>query len=155
MRLAILRHARAVDRGEWTGADADRPLTPPGEDIAAMICYRLRPVVDQGAILTSPWLRAYQTASIAGRIWGLPIRSEPWLASGSLPPAEVAGRIPAALDPLLVGHEPDLSALVQFLTGGRVLLKKSGFCLLDGDPVEGGMVLRLHINPGVVRDLGG
>ncbi len=154
MRLAILRHARAVDRGEWSGVDADRPLTADGEDTAEQVCTRLRPLVDQGAILSSPWLRAHQTAVIAARIWAMPVRIEPWLAGGLMPPAQVAGRIPPGLDPVLVGHEPDLSALIQVLTGGQILLKKAGFAILEGDPVPGGMVLRLLVNPGAVRDLG-
>jgi phosphohistidine phosphatase len=154
MRLAILRHARAVDRGEWSGTDADRPLTATGEDVAEQVCHRLRPLVDQGAILASPWLRAHQTAAIAGRIWDLPVRVEPWLAGDALPADQAPARIPAGLDPVLVGHEPDLSALVKVLTGGAVQLKKAGFAILEGDPVPGGMHLRLLINPGAVRDLG-
>lgn len=58
--LIVARHAEAVPRSEWTGTDADRPLTDQGRQQAeAMVsllgCWRPH------QLLTSPWVRCRET----------------------------------------------------------------------------------------------
>lgn len=149
MRLTILRHATAVDREDWDGDDADRPLTKRGAERCAEALDRCRPLVRAVEIWTSPWLRARQTAELAASAWKLPLREKAWLAGGAATPVEGMRRIDPAVDAVLVGHEPDLGVLIAYLVGARrpVALKKSGIAVLDGDARAGGMELRLLIAP--------
>ncbi len=149
MRLAVIRHAAAVERGAWDGLDAERPLTQPGAERFAGFARRVHPLAEGiGLIAASPWRRAAETAAILSRTWSLPVLPAPWLAGEMLDPAAVAARIPTGVGAALVGHEPALSGLIGWLTGGgRVALKKGACALLVGDPVAGGMRLRWLLAP--------
>ena len=117
MRLLVIRHAEAVPAG--TLRDAERPLTTRGVQTftaAARGLARLVPAPD--VLLTSPLLRARQTAALVATAWGMEPEDEPALASGSL------DRILGALELqshhatiAVVGHEPTVSALVAELSG--------------------------------------
>ena len=68
MELYFLRHADAGVSGDWKGRDFERPLSDAGaarmtEEASAIA--RLHPALD--AILTSPLLRARQTAEILAK----------------------------------------------------------------------------------------
>ena len=92
MRLFIIRHAIAVDRSPDIPDDA-RPLTPAGKRRfreAARGLARLFPRPDR--LLTSPCCRARQTASIAGKAWGIAPADEVALAGGSVAELEAALR---------------------------------------------------------------
>jgi phosphohistidine phosphatase SixA len=154
MRLYILRHGKAAKRGDWDGDDAERPLTRNGVDHAERTVAALRPLVAAHEILTSPWTRARQTAEIASAAWRLPLREVPWLAGDAAIPADIATYLAPRADVVLVGHEPDLGALVAFLSGGRVELKKCGFAVLEGDPVAQGMRLVGLLTPRLIGNLG-
>jgi phosphohistidine phosphatase len=68
MKCYFLRHGLAVDAGEWSGADFDRPLTPQGHErmtLAAKTIANLGVNVD--VMLTSPLVRAVQTATIVAK----------------------------------------------------------------------------------------
>ncbi len=122
MRLLIIRHAVAVERGAPGIADDDRPLTPEGEKKFKKAARGLARIAPRpGAILSSPLPRAFRTAEIAAAAWGrLTPEKTPALVGGSL--ADLA----AALAPYgaeatvaLVGHEPHLSGLLAELLGSR------------------------------------
>ena len=119
MRLVVIRHAHAAPQAP-NGSDAERRLTAEGErrfHATARALARLVPAPD--ILLTSPLVRAQQTAAIAGAAWGgLQSKPEPALAAGSVE------AILSALDDhaaeatvALVGHEPTVSALVSRLVG--------------------------------------
>jgi phosphohistidine phosphatase len=118
--LWLLRHAEAAD-GE---PDDQRPLTEKGlaqADAAGRALRNLGENVD--ICLTSPKLRALQTAERACEILGVPVRIEPILAGE---PFDV-GRLTAGLgDVLLVGHDPSFSLLLHDLTGAQSRMKKGG-----------------------------
>ena len=79
--------------------------------------------------LSSPRVRARDTARLACESLGVEVTIEDRLAGGSFDPLELA----AGLDNvLLVGHEPDFSNAIAELTGGRVDLKKGGVAAVDG-----------------------
>ncbi len=142
MNLFLFRHGIAVDHGTPGGEnDANRPLTPKGarrlERIAeAMEAMEL--TFDQ--IISSPYVRARQTAEIIAEALGL---KRKLTFSEILAPGGDAGELIAELNQtapqpehvLLVGHEPWLSNLVSTLTSGdtRVAIdfKKGGLCLLE------------------------
>jgi phosphohistidine phosphatase len=138
MRLFFLRHGLAGDRETWTGLDAERPLTEEGRselhDIARGLA-RLDFKLD--GIVTSPFVRAAQTAEIVVPELGLRPLVWPALASGftlaALGPLLQAHRDMRRL--MLVGHEPDFSDVVGRIVGGRtpasLMLKKGGCCRVD------------------------
>jgi phosphohistidine phosphatase len=117
MIIYFLRHADAED---FVDSDFTRKLTPKGHDQAERVgnfCKQngIKPEV----FLTSPLVRARETAEIVGKKTGLEPVIADWLACGMTPETLIA-----QLDPLttkssvlLVGHEPDLSTAVSYLLG--------------------------------------
>jgi phosphohistidine phosphatase SixA len=82
-----------------------------------------------GACLTSPKLRAAETARLACAPLGLEPEIAEELRGGPFDgPGLAAGRG----DVLLVGHEPVFSGEVARLTGASVKLKKGGLAVVDG-----------------------
>jgi phosphohistidine phosphatase len=159
MRLLIIRHAIAVERGTPGIADEDRPLTRKGIRrfrAAARGLTRLLPRPD--AIFTSPLLRARQTARIVAKAWRGPDPVEAvGLAGGEF--EEVAETVAGFAEEALVaivGHEPQLSEVLARLVGGaepeRLVFKKGGAALLNvpGRLEEGGALL-FFLPPRVLR----
>ncbi len=90
-------------------------------------------------LLTSPLLRARETAKIAGKAWKVKPTEEPLLAGGT-PEALLAAVATHPEDSVvaLVGHEPDLGRLLAHVVGGvgeRLPFKKGGAALVE---LEGG-----------------
>jgi phosphohistidine phosphatase len=161
MQLLIIRHAIAVPRGTPGIPDEDRPLTPEGEQKFREAAKGLAKLVDRpDALLTSPWLRAKQTAAIVAAAWG---RIEPEetaaLASGSFEEqAAVLDRYPDDATVAVVGHEPWLSELLARLLGtrhdARLEFKKGGAALVDvPGRLAGGGSLVFYLPPKVLRKL--
>ncbi len=151
MRLTLLRHGVAVEKDEWEGDDAERPLTKDGANEARAMCRAVRHVVKAHEIWTSPWARARATAEIAAMVWKLPLREVAWLAGKAAEPRESANQLKANTDVVLVGHDPDLSALIAYLCGAKNIdLAKCGLAVLKGDPVADGMSLKVLLTPKTV-----
>jgi phosphohistidine phosphatase len=126
--LYLLRHGIAADSAP--GGDAARPLTAEGiakMELAARGMRKLGITLD--LLLTSPLVRARETAAIVGRELGI----EPWIADPLAPGCD-AGRLSMAIESapgaktriMAVGHEPDLSQLIEALCGARAEMKKGG-----------------------------
>lgn len=121
--LLVFRHAKSDWSADPGGDDADRPLTKRGRKSAAEIGRFMAASsnVPDGAIC-SPARRAKETLEIAMEAgeWRCPVREEPALY-GSVS-AIILSEINAESDAtdvlLVVGHEPDSSALVSLLIGG-------------------------------------
>jgi phosphohistidine phosphatase len=149
MELYLLRHGIAVERGlETYHNDSHRPLTPAGLKRTRKVARALAGWADRfDVVLTSPYVRAKQTADIVVEILGLPqkLRLSNALVPGARPRDLVADiRRHAEEDArvLLVGHEPGMSRFASLLISGRadadLTLKKAGLCVLDtGDLVAG------------------
>ena len=163
MRLLIARHAAAAPRGTEGLADAERPLTERGEKRFRLAARGLARVIPAPAlILSSPLVRARQTADIAAAAWGqAPVTLTEALAGGPLSTllgrlATDAGRATVAL----FGHEPQLSELLAHLIGceppDAVAFKKGGAALVDvADPAARGSArLICLLPPRVLRRLG-
>jgi phosphohistidine phosphatase len=118
--LWLLRHAEAADGLP----DDERPLTEKGmrqADAAGRALARLGTPID--ACLTSPKLRAVQTAQRACEPLGLEVRVAPAL-SGE--PFDVHELTAGLGDVLLVGHDPSFSLLLHDLTGTQARMRKGG-----------------------------
>jgi len=130
-QLWLLRHGEAEPHG--SRPDPERQLTERGAEQsrcagAALVALRAR----FDAVLTSPKVRALETARLAAAAWGAePEVYEP-LASGFDASelgdafAVAAPDNPSSARLLIVGHEPDFSTTVAQLTGARIDLKKGG-----------------------------
>ena len=117
----LLRHAHAADGSP----DADRPLTEKGERQARAAGRALKALgVEIDACLTSPKLRAADTARLACEALGVEAMHEPLLAGGPFDPNALAAGLGDEV--LLVGHDPDFSMAVHDLTGAQVRMKKGG-----------------------------
>lgn len=161
MQLLIIRHAIAVPRGTPGIPDEDRPLTPEGEQKFREAAKGLAKLVDRpDALLTSPWLRAKQTAAIAAAAWGrLEPKEAAALASGSFEDqAAVLDEYPGDATVAVVGHEPWVSELLARLLGtrqdSRLEFKKGGAALVDvPGHLAGGGSLVFYLPPKVLRKL--
>jgi phosphohistidine phosphatase len=118
--LWLLRHAEAADGLP----DDQRPLTERGirqaSDAGAAL-QRLGVRLD--VCLTSPKLRALQTAQLACESLGVEVVIEPVL-SGE--PFDVHQLIAGLDDVLLVGHDPSFTLTLHDMTGAQSRLRKGG-----------------------------
>jgi len=138
-RLYLVRHAIAEERGPKWPDDAVRPLTAGGMDRMRRVVAGLAGLDEPlSLILTSPFLRASQTAELLSD--GLPkhppVLPLPALAPGGSPQRTVKAFSATARDVnavALVGHEPDLGELASWVLGMPTPLtfKKGGICRID------------------------
>jgi phosphohistidine phosphatase len=136
VELFFLRHADAGDPLAWVGPDEDRPLSSKGERQAERVARLLGSVATRpDAVLSSPKLRAFQTARIVAAEIGVEVVISDRLASdldvGSLDALVEEAGYPAR--PLLVGHDPDFSATVSALVGADILMRKGALVRVDAD----------------------
>jgi phosphohistidine phosphatase len=143
--LWLLRHGDAEEHG--ARPDFERRLSARGERQSRAAGRALaRLGVEFAHAFTSPRIRALDTARLACAELGIePVVHEP--LGGEFHSADAAELIAAARDGealLLVGHEPDLSGLVQSLTGSRVAMKKGGLAQIKLGPGRGELVALLR-----------
>jgi phosphohistidine phosphatase len=141
MELYILRHAIAVSR-ETRGLprDSDRPLTDKGRSKLRGVVRGMKALgLSFDLVLTSPYLRALQTAEIVADALGVSNKVErtEHLTPDGNPRALItliASRGAARARVLVVGHEPYLSQLIAVLVSGDertlITMKKAGLCKL-------------------------
>ena len=153
MLLYLVRHGIAIDREDphCPPDDTKRPLTPKGIKRTHAAALGLRALgVKPNAALTSPWLRALQTAEIFCEILGYPskniIRTDA-LKGASTPPdllRELQGTKGKVV--LCFGHEPHLHVVISHIlhTSAKITeLKKAGVAVLELDravPAQGRLV---------------
>lgn len=146
-QLWLLRHGDAEPHD--ARADADRRLTSKGEGqarAAGLALARLH--VSFGAVFSSPRVRALATATTAAQALGADVVVHEPLSEGF--DADDARTLVAAADAdggkvLVVGHEPDFSAVTHALTGARVDFKKGGIAVvrMEGSALTGGELIAL------------
>lgn len=138
MIVYLLRHAIAEDRSS-TGRDRDRILTPEGiRKLETVIRVAARCGMEPGQILSSPYARTEQTASIARRMLGVTntLSLSDAFTPDSSPEAAWAEIRQWERDaPLLVvTHEPLISTLLSFLldaSQGVHDFRKAGLAMLE------------------------
>ena len=150
MNLYFLRHAIAVPRGTPRLKDENRPLTKDGARKMRAVAKGMRALeIEFDRIVTSPYLRARQTAEIVGEIFGHEV--EIW---NSLIPLKDTRELVATLRKfsgdsiLLVGHEPHLSGFISLLISGgpdaQIELKKGALCKVSSDDLIYGQCATLQ-----------
>jgi phosphohistidine phosphatase len=139
MELYFLRHGIAADVGPEGSGDVGRPLTAEGiekikEEARGLRRLGVRPSI----VLSSPLVRARQTAELVRHALGLDSRIVDALAPGCdiVRLRDLIGEYRSAERVMVVGHEPDFSEMIGALTGGsRILLKKGGLARVDLETV--------------------
>jgi phosphohistidine phosphatase len=125
MRIYLLRHGIAEDAGPRT-PDAKRELTDKGRTkLAAILQVARRAGVQPELVLSSPLVRAVQTAEMAREILGVesPVQQTPLLVPEADPHKvweELCG-LRNLDEVLLAGHEPLLGELSAWLLGSPML----------------------------------
>jgi len=115
VRLFVVRHAEAAP-GE---PDELRSLTPGGRAAARALGESLAREQPE-AVLSSPLLRARETAEQIARAAGLDPEPDERLAPGADADGVKAAAAGKGETVVVVGHQPDCSAIVLDLTGREV-----------------------------------
>lgn len=158
MHLYVIRHGEAQEAAP-EHHDAARSLTPDGEKKFRREVKGLRRVgwtFDH--VFTSPWLRAKQTAALLEPLCDHEPEDTVLLAQ---PPTRELMQLISdtnAEHVAVVGHEPWLGELVQWLALGdphrdSLVLKKGGIVWLQGVAMPAGMKLRAILPPRLLRAL--
>ena len=165
MRIYLIRHSNAVDPGT-PGYEDDslRPLTEKGRDKMKDIASALKELdVKPDLIVSSPYIRAQQTAEILAKV--LKYKQELAFSEALVPMGNadnIIGEINEkySVDELvLVGHEPCLSVLIGTLIAGNpelaINLKNGGVCCLSSDDLhtERKAVLEWLLTPKILSEL--
>jgi phosphohistidine phosphatase len=143
MDLYIVRHAIAFDPDptRWPD-DRDRPLTDDGKKRFRRAARGLGDLVGSKRVetlLSSPWVRAWETAEILEKEAGWPAPERCEALEGGRSPTEVL----QALQPYagakgvgLVGHEPSVHELAAYLltadtTHVQLEFRKGAVCVIE------------------------
>lgn len=155
--LYFLRHAHAGDPAAWHQADALRPLSEKGRRQADRLARFLASVGFQpDAIVTSPKVRAAETAAILGERLGVPVGTSERLGT-SMTITELDRILDEAGDParpVLVGHDPDFSLLTAELCGAsEIVVRKGALVRIDAERplVPGSGELRWIVPPDLLK----
>ncbi|PIS10410.1 MAG: phosphohistidine phosphatase [Bdellovibrio sp. CG10_big_fil_rev_8_21_14_0_10_47_8] len=148
MKLILFRHGVAMERAEAISQkmeDSQRPLAEKGqvrtEKMGKFLIEREEKV---DLLVSSPYLRALQTAEILARIYGVKtIHRCPELVPAAPPQAFaqwLAAYAKTARSVIAVGHEPQLPVFASWILAGTtdsfVDIKKSGVLCLEVETFE-------------------
>lgn len=139
MKLYFLRHAEAV---AMAAMDRERTLTLKGRGQAAVVGEFMKEAgLKPGRIISSPYLRAVETAEVVGAGLGVEVVQEAVLGCGmGLDDLREGLRGHASTgDLLLVGHEPDFSHCISGLLGSPsacVNVRKASLTCLTLDTIS-------------------
>lgn len=164
MQLLIVRHAIACERDphQWRN-DRARPLTPAGMKRSRQAARGLKEFIRApDRVLTSPLVRARQTARILTEVAGWPTAEEAVELSPGAPPWAVLSRFEENRAALvaLVGHQPELGVLLAACLVGEgeslsIELKKNAVVCVtfEGPPRAGRATLKWLATPRMLRRL--
>ena len=168
MNFYLLRHGIALANNDPSGTnDGERPLTNKGVKRMRKAAKGLaRLGIPFDGVLTSPLLRARQSADIIASALGIEARLEE--ISGLAPESTVEHlmfsltRYQDREHLLLVGHEPLLSSAAAQLLGGRqpaklnLELKKGSLCRIEIETIPAASPGKLHwlLTPKQLRLIG-
>lgn len=168
MDLYFMRHGIASPQGTpGIKSDRERPLTQKGTKRMRKAAKGLSSLgIRFDSILTSPFLRARQTAQLVAEIMNMEERLEEvqqLAPEGSVPDLlSSLTSYRAKKHILLVGHEPLLSETLSWLLAEgkknmRIGLKKGGLCCIEVDdlPPKKAALLHWMLTPKQLRRLSG
>ncbi len=135
MKIYFLRHGVAVEPEDWKGNDYDRPLTTDGRERMGQEAKAIRKLgLGLDAILTSPLVRAKETAEIVARELKMASKEDERLG-GDFDVSALEAILQGCADLkslMLVGHEPSMSSVIGRLIGvARMDLKKGGLACVE------------------------
>ncbi len=114
MKVLFIRHSLAVEKEEFLGHDFDRPLVEKGIKRAKKFFKNIKEIYEIDYIITSPALRALQTAEILKGYFpkAVFIKTNRLLPGASINDfkeiiAEKQGTV------AIVGHQPDLENIIK------------------------------------------
>jgi phosphohistidine phosphatase len=148
MKLSVMRHGPAEEEAD-SGIDADRALTAAGRERVRNVAKALLESAEEPVeVIMSPLVRAVQTAEIVAVMTTVVERHGAVRVRQELAPGGDGVDLAMSLASggrrrvLIVGHEPDLSALVSALLGAPL-----------GQPFDKAMIvgLQLTADPGSAR----
>jgi phosphohistidine phosphatase len=157
MLLHLLRHADAGNPEAWEGPDSIRPLSAKGRRQSKRLGDHLAAIgFTTDAIVTSPKVRAEQTADIVGERLGVAVTVDDRLA-GAFDVESLDELLADAGDPeriVLVGHDPDFSQMLSSLCGPQLEMKKGAFARIEVErPLRAGRgTLRWLLPPDALKD---
>ena len=163
MKVLLVRHAPAVRHGTGDVRDHDRPLTRRGRQRFRLAARGLARIAERpDVLLTSPLIRARETADIAARAFKrVTPRIEPALGQDDVDVLVTAlKKLRSDATVALVGHEPTLSGLLAHLIGmhqgvDRFAFKKGGAALVnlkEGPSMPGQLLW--FVKPRILRYIG-
>lgn len=165
MDLYLIRHAVAYERDpkRWPD-DAERPLTPEGEEEFRAAARGLGLVVPKvRTLLSSPYMRAWRTAELLSELDGWPEPKALTALEPDISPEKTALALEAygnSETVAVVGHRPCLHELAVYLltgdtSGADVKIKKGGALRMsfDAAPRPGEGKLRWLLPPKILRSL--
>jgi phosphohistidine phosphatase len=126
MRLILVRHAHS-DPGQ---PDELRPLSARGRDEARALGERLA-AERLDLVLSSPLLRARETAAAIAKAAGVELRIDERLAPGAGSDDVLAAVEGADETVVAVGHQPDCSEIAAALGAGEREFAPAGFAAIE------------------------
>jgi phosphohistidine phosphatase len=162
MILYIVRHGLAVDRTDPNSPpDPERPLTARGVKKTRLAALGLAKFdIKPESFITSPLVRAVQTAEIFAEALGYPpskIRSSEHLKPAA-DPAEFLKDLSRVKvkEAICFGHAPHLDTMISQLAGARGVftsLKKAGVACFERGVSQGRWELLWLVSPKTLRQL--
>jgi phosphohistidine phosphatase len=153
VKLYIMRHGPAEDHSA-SGRDDDRALTPAGRDRVRSVARTLVDLEEAPLwIASSPLVRALQTAEIVAAATKLADRGGSVEARRELAPGGHGSELVKSLlaagkkRVMVVGHEPDLSALANLLVGEPMPLPMDKAMVVAISAKPNGASLRFILDP--------
>lgn len=132
-RVYLVRHAKAEPATGAT-ADAARRLTVEGRRRFHLLLGALGGRLAVHRIVTSPFVRARQTAQLLASATGASIAEDDRLASGASEGPELLAMVrEAKADTALVGHNPEIAEAVARAAGKDLEVKPGAVAALDVD----------------------
>ena len=129
-RIYLVRHGDAEPAGQ--GGDASRHLSPEGRSRFTALVQALGPELKISRILTSPLVRAHETADLLALGTESVVEEESSLAPGHSTGADLlAMAAQAGSGSALVGHNPELSEAVTLAAGVRQSLAAGAVAAID------------------------
>ena len=147
-KLYFLRHGVAYERDEWQGDNDElRPLTDEGKSAMKREAKYLKQIkLELDCLITSPLVRAHDTAQFVANALDLKLEESPLLKPGF--DVVALGKLLKQYNPskgiMVVGHEPDFSSVISaVIGGGSIEMRKGGLARIDltqVDPPGGDLV---------------